>query len=98
MIQNGCRESSMSESQRDRARVADEKHELARERDDQAGRGGDKNEMWEARRDLIVAEQDVIIADLLNRVEALEESMQVLLAAQEQDVEHQMMLDSQPDA
>jgi hypothetical protein len=88
----------VSESQRTRVRAADEKRALAREMEDQAERGGDPNEMWEARRDLIIAEQDVIIADLVNRVEALEESMQVLLAAQEQDVEHQMMLDSQPDA
>jgi hypothetical protein len=93
-----CKECTMSEKQVDRVRTAGEQYELAREMEDQAERGGDSNEMWEARRDLIVAEQDVIIADLLNRVEALEQSVQVLLAAQEQDVEHQVMRDAQPEA
>jgi hypothetical protein len=88
----------MSEEQVNRVRAAGEQYELAREMEDQAERGGDPNEMWEARRDLIVAEQDVIIADLLNRVEALEQSVQVLLVAQGQDVEHQVMRDAQPDA
>jgi hypothetical protein len=88
----------MSDDHMIHSRAADEEHEHAREMEGHDGQVKDPTEMWDARRDLVVAEQDVIIADLLNRVEALEASMRVLLAGQEQDVEQQIMIDSEPDA